>query len=134
MTKERLRNYGRLKQECKQLEAQIEMILGDMASVSSPRLTGMPRSNNRKSLDEIIVRYEEATACYERQLKRCIAERIAIEKAIESVRDARLRLILRYRYQDGESWENIASYLGYNKRWVLRLHGQALAEISKINP
>ena len=109
------------------------MVLGEMATVSSPRITGMPRANEPRGLDDIIVRYEEITTQYQRQLRMCQAELVAIEKSIEAVRDARLRLILRYRYLEGESWETIAMYLGYNRRWVLRLHGAALAEISKIN-
>lgn len=49
-----------------------------------------------------------------------------IEDAIASVEDERLRLLLRYRYIEGWTWEHIAVELLLDYRWVLRLHGKAL--------
>lgn len=129
MTKERLRRYIWLKQECKQLQTQLEVIMCEVASVSSPRLNGMPHGTDKHGLDDAIVRYEELAASFAKRLEQYQAETMAIENAIEEVEDPRLRLILRYRYQENKSWYEIADIFGYNRRWVLELHGQALRAI-----
>lgn len=129
MTKERLRRYIWLKQECRQLEAYLDRIRNDMSVVTSPRLTGMPHAKDPKGLDEIVIRYEEICGKYEKQLKRYQQETIAIENAIEGVQDPRLRLILRYKYLDGLKWETIADLMRYDVRWIYRLHGEALRAI-----
>ena len=131
MTKERLRRYIWLKQECRQLQAYLDRIRNDMSVVTSPRLTGMPHAKDPKGLDEIVIRYEEICGKYEKQLKRYQQETVAIENAIEGVQDPRLRLILRYKYMDGLKWETIADLMHYEMSWVTRLHGRALQEIEK---
>lgn len=129
MTKERLRRYIWLKQECRQLQAYLERIRNDMSVATSPRLTGMPHAKDPKGLDEIVIRYEEICGKYEKQLKRYQQETVAIENAIEGVQDPRLRLILRYKYMDGLKWETIADIMRYDVRWIYRLHGEALRAI-----
>lgn len=129
MTKERLRRYIWLKQECRQLQAYLERTMNDMASVSSPRLTGMPHSTDTHGLDEIVVRYEEIVSKYEKRLKLYQKETLAIEQAIEGLKDPRLRLLMRYKYMDGYKWETIADLMHYEVRWLYILHGQALQEI-----
>ena len=129
MTKERLRRYIWLKQECRQLQAYLDRIRNDMSLVTSPRLTGMPHAKDPKGLDEIVIRYEEICGKYEKQLKRYQQETIAIENAIEGVQDPRLRLILRYKYMDGLKWETIADLMHYEISWIFRMHGQALHEL-----
>lgn len=130
MTKERLRRYIWLKQECRQLEAYLERTMRDMASVSSPRLTGMPHSNDPKGLDEIVVRYDEIVRKYEQRLKLYTKETLAIEKSIDQLEDPRLRLLLRYKYIDGLKFETIADLMHYDVRWIHVLHGRALQEIA----
>jgi len=129
MTKERLRRYIWLKQECRQLEAYLERIRKDMSLVTSPRLTGMPHAKDPKGLDEIVIRYEEICGKYEKQLKIYQAETLAIEEAIESVADPRLRMILRYRYMEGYKWDTIADLMHYEVSSVYKMHGQALKEL-----
>lgn len=129
MTKERLRRYIWLKQECRQLQAYLDGIMEDMSTVTSPRLTGMPHAKDPKGLDEIIVKYDEIVSKYERRLIVYLRETQAIEKAVSGVDDPRYRLLLRYRYIDGLKWETIADLMRYDVRWIYRLHGEALRAI-----
>lgn len=131
MTKERLRRYIWLKQECRQLQAYLERTMNDMASVSSPRLTGMPHTTDTHGLDEIVVRYEEIAGKYEKRLKQYQKETLDIEKAVEGLKDPRLRMLMRYKYFDGYKWETIADLMQYELSWIYRLHGQALQELEK---
>lgn len=49
-----------------------------------------------------------------------------IETYIQTVPDAKLRLLLQYRYIDGYKWEKVAEQMHYDYRHVTKLHGQAL--------
>ena len=51
------------------------------------------------------------------------------EAAISQVENSTYRELLRRRYLLNERWEQIAVGMGYDYRWVLRLHGRALLEI-----
>lgn len=132
MTKERLRRYIWLKQECRQLQAYLDGIMEDMSTVTSPRLTGMPHSKEPKGLDEIIVKYDEIVSKYERRLIVYLRETQSIEKAVSGVEDPRYRLLLRYRYIDGLKWDTIADLMHYEVSSLHKMHGQALRELRNI--
>ena len=52
-----------------------------------------------------------------------------IEKAIQTVENDTLRVLLRYRYINGFTWEKISVMMGYGYRNITRLHGKALIQI-----
>lgn len=58
-----------------------------------------------------------------------VKRRKEMEAAIATVEDRTLQLLLRYRYIDGMTWEQIALRLNYSYMHVCRLHGQALSQI-----
>ncbi|MGF3072754.1 DUF1492 domain-containing protein [Facklamia sp. P13069] len=57
--------------------------------------------------------------------------KIKISEQIEKIEDPTCRQLLRYRYTIGFTWEKIAEFMGYDLRWVYRLHGKALHEFEK---
>ena len=59
-----------------------------------------------------------------------VEKRKEIETVIETLEDKTLQLLLRYRYIDGMTWEQIAVKMRYDYRWVLRLHGRALERLT----
>lgn len=69
----------------------------------------------------------------EREIDRRIDEYVdltrEIEAAIDRIPDGRYRDVLRFRYVNGWTWEKIADEMGYDLRWVHRLHGHALEKI-----
>lgn len=79
-------------------------------------------------------------ACIDQMLEfqRMLTERLAenmklrgsIENSIAAVEDAKLRLLLRYRYIEGMTFEEIAVKMFYSYMQICRLHGQALEQCS----
>lgn len=79
-------------------------------------------------------------ACIDQMLEfqRMLTERLAenmklrgsIENSIAAVEDAKLRLLLRYRYIEGMTFEEIAVRMFYSYMQICRLHGQALEQCS----
>ena len=55
-----------------------------------------------------------------------ISRREEIMKCIDAVEDKRERTILRYRYINGFSWPEVVARLGYDERYVKRMHCRAV--------
>lgn len=56
----------------------------------------------------------------------------SVMNAIREVNDMRLQNLLERRYINDQKWEQIAFEMGYDIRWIYRMHGQALYRIQKI--
>ena len=63
-------------------------------------------------------------------IDRYVRLRAEITAVIDRVPDSVYVDILYRRYVHGQSWERIASEMQYDRRWIYRLHGRALHEIS----
>ena len=51
------------------------------------------------------------------------------EDIIRMVEDSTLRTLLEYRYINGKKWEEIALMMGYDYRYILKIHGKALSAL-----
>lgn len=74
-------------------------------------------------------RVVELEQALDREIDRQVDDRKAMEMAIQTVEDERLRLLLEYRYFDQLSWEELAEKMNYSYQHVFRLHKQALKAI-----
>lgn len=61
-----------------------------------------------------------------RKINRLINYRVEISNIIEHVEDDTYRVLLRYRYLNGYTFEKIAVEMGKSWRWIISLHGRAL--------
>ena len=55
-----------------------------------------------------------------------------ILNVINEIDDFRYRLLLEMRYINCKDWDEVAKILGYDTRYILKLHGRALKEIDEI--
>lgn len=69
-------------------------------------------------------------AAIDREISAAAAEREAIEQAVGSLADVRLQLLLRLRYIDGLTMEQVANTMHIELRWAQRLHKRAKALLS----
>lgn len=100
------------------------------SSVSSTRFDGMPHSPNRPT-DAPFVR------CLEKidEIQRSVEEKVAylirlrdeINARIDMLDNHEEQVLLRYRYIDGFTWEEIESMMNVSERTAFRIHGNALA-------
>jgi len=71
-----------------------------------------------------------------REIKADIERLLDLKKeilwTINKLNDVSQQLILEMKYINGKSWEDVARNLGFDHRWILRLHGKALKEIDEI--
>lgn len=77
-----------------------------------------------------------AYAEYSHQLEARTADLLNVQReilrTIEQVPDSRYRLLLRARYLEGMTWEQIAVEMAYSWRQMLRMHGDALQVVGEI--
>ena len=80
-------------------------------------------------IGELVDKLNSLKAEQEQAQETAIREMAKVVEAIQSVEDPKQREILQRRYIEGQTWDTIAQEMGYTWRWLIKLHGQALAEI-----
>ena len=106
----------------------VERLRARLEAGRMSRITGMPRgggSDWTETADRLI-ELEQAVNARVRDMCRIKRQAIA---AIDAVEDARYRELLELYYIDGKTWEQVAERMGYDRRWVTRLHGMALQKV-----
>lgn len=103
------------------LRARLET--GRMAQISD-----MPRGGGSDWTDTANALIDLEMQMNARIREMCKLKRLAME-AIEAVEEARYREVLELYYLDGFTWEQVAEQMGYDLRWIYRLHGRALRKI-----
>ena len=103
------------------------------SSVSGMRFDGMPHSPNRPT-EAPFVRCLEKIDEIQRSVEEKIAYLVRLKEEINTVIDKLEsrdeQLVLRYRYLDNCSWEEISRMLNVSLRTVHRIHGSALQNFS----
>ena len=101
----------------------------EKATAVNPVLSDMPKGGGTDKIQNAVCRIADIEADINREIDRQIDLRERIETAICAIPDGRLRDLMRYRYIDGLTWEQIAVEMHYSYVHICRMHGQALAVI-----
>lgn len=135
MDKNDLVGYLILQKEITQMTRILAKLDGDVYSIKSPAMTGMPHAQSStvggSAQEKLADRTMAVREAYERKITQLRIEQLRIEKAIDSLKP-RERWVLRLRYIEGQSWRKIAAETHFDERWVYRIHGMALEELRKI--
>lgn len=117
----------------KQIDKEIDQLLLEKSEIFSlgtkitPTYSDMPKGTGASDKVQSTV---EKLGALEKKIDSKIDEwyeaKLNIEKAIHTVESDTLRLLLRYRYINGWTWEKIAVEMNYAYRNVTRLHGKAI--------
>lgn len=91
-------------------------------------------SRNNDKLGTLYSRIDEKERKITQKIDELIDFRLKVSDEINRLEDIRYVSILHKRYIRFQSWERIAIDLGYNVRYVQRLHGQALIEFEEKYP
>lgn len=133
MTKERLRSYRQLRMEIEQLRRQLDEIEASLYSPEASHITGMPRGGQKYSerIDRLITQHSELSERYRAKIAQQVTEMLEIEKSVEALEVPAMRLLLRYRYLEGLSWNEVCEKMGYSWRQTHRIHGRALETLKQ---
>lgn len=130
MTKNRLRNYRNNKKEQEQLKARLEELETALYYPKIPRLSDMPKGGTTEGnhQEDLAIHHIELQAKYNAKLAELEAEQLAIENAIEGLPQTE-RLLMRYYYMDGLTWEEVCVRIGYCWTQTHEYHRKALQKL-----
>jgi len=100
------------------------------SSVSGMKFDGMPHSPNRPTeapFVRCLEKIDEIQRSVEEKVAYLISLRDEINARIDMLDNHEEQVLLRYRYIDGFTWEEIESMMNVSERTAFRIHGNALA-------
>jgi len=108
--------------------------LNDLATKATSTLTGMPHNPNHatSTMEETITKIIDLQAEINRDIDRLVDLKKELFSTIKAVGDTEFQTILEKRYLCFHSWEKISVEMGYDLRWLYRLHGKALDVVREI--
>lgn len=129
--KEALQQYLSAGREEERLEREIQRWRSRAEKTTAGYSWSSGGAGDGRSLEQTVARIDELTRQLTRQREELVSLRQSIGAAIDAVPEARLRELLRLRYIDGLPWGKLAVVMGYDDlRWVYRLHGRALEQLT----
>ena len=108
--------------------------LNDLATKATSTLTGMPRNPNHatSTMEEAITKIIDLQAEINRDIDTLVDLKRDLSATIKAVGNTEYQTVLEKRYVCFQSWEQIAVEMGYDLRWLYRIHGKALEEVKAI--
>lgn len=100
-------------------------------SLKSPKMDGMPRGGSSGGIEIQVDRILAAEKRLEKARNQALAILNDIENMIESLEDFDQKTVLRLRYIDGLTWDEVSIHASWSTRTVRRIHGRALEELRK---
>ncbi len=100
------------------------------SSFSGMRFDGMPHSPNRPTeapFVRCLEKIDEIQRSVEEKVAQLISLRDEINARIDMLDSHEEQVLLRYRYIDGCTWEEIERMMNVSERTAFRIHGSALA-------
>ena len=100
------------------------------SGVSGMRFDGMPHNPNRPTeapFVRCLEKIDEIQRSVEEKVAYLISLRDEINARIDMLDNHEEQVLLRYRYIDGFTWEEIESMMNVSERTAFRIHGNALA-------
>lgn len=119
----------RINSKIKQVES-----LNTLATSASSVLTGMPHNPNKATskMADIVCKIVDLQAEINQDIDTLVDLKREIGAVINAIPTEEYSTILERRYLCFERWETIAAGMGYDLRWLHRLHDKALVEVEEI--
>lgn len=128
--KEYLQQAYRLDQR---INSKIEQVasLNELATKCTSSLTGMPRNPNRATsmMADAVDKIIDLQAEINRDIDRLVDLKREIVTVIKAIENPEYQTLLEKRYLCFLTWEQIAVDMGYDLRWLYRIHKRALEQI-----
>lgn len=134
--KKRLYSYVNLQRERQQITEERERILARLEP-GAQNLDGMPRNQGKgDALANGVAAAADLLTLYEAKAYELAKAQKDIERMIEGLEPVE-RMLARFRYIEGHTWEEVCVDMSYSWRQVHRIHGRILdklvaAEIEKV--
>ena len=115
------------------INSKIEQVasLNELATKCTSSLTGMPRNPNRASstMADAVAKIIDLQAEINRDIDRLVDLKREIVSVIKSIDNLEYQTLLEKRYLCFLTWEQIAVDMGYDLRYLHKLHNRALLKV-----
>lgn len=120
---------ARINSKIRQVDA-----LNDLATNATSALTGMPHNPNhgRSTMADCVAKIVDLQTEINADIDTLVDLKRDIVQTIKKLKDVEFQTILERRYLVFESWEKIAAGMGYDLRYLFKLHGRALEEVQAL--
>lgn len=125
-----LKQYRSLSMEIDRISEELQR-WQDLATRISPSYSDMPHGGANDKVQTAAVEVAELTDQLNEKIHQAVKMQREIKELIGTIDDATLRRLMTYRYIHGKKWEEIAVLMDYDYRYVLKLHGKSLCQISE---
>ncbi len=136
MTKDELKNwlrsYRQKRLEAQQIAQTIERLESEMYHPKTARLDKIPGASSYNSggpTERLAIKHMDLVERYEEKMADLLEEQACIEETIDRLEETE-RMLMRYHYIEGMTWEEVAVAISYSWRQTHRLHARALAKLS----
>ena len=89
----------------------------------------MGKSKETHQLEEVVCKMLDLESEISKEIKKLLELKQEIMRVIATVGNSDYRTLLEFRYLCFHSWEKIAVEMGYDKRYILKLHNRALNSV-----
>lgn len=114
-----------IEQEIKCLQEEREELFAK--TLKNPIWSDMKvQSSRTKDTEDIYIILTEYADWIASKYNELVKKRYEISKELDKLEDKQLQYLLRMRYVMGFKWETIAEVMGYDERYIYKLHGKAL--------
>lgn len=127
--KHKLHSYRDLLAEYDQIKMELEKVEAFMEAPRTSNLDGMPRSpGGGDPILGVVAHHIALQERYRNQLHRLAAAQAEIENLIDGLEPSERRL-MRCRYIDGMTWEEVCVRIGYSWRQTHNIHSRILDKL-----
>lgn len=128
--KRQLNSYKDLRDEQKQLQEELRRLEMLMGSPPGQNWEGTPRGSGVSNpVERIAAKHLTLEQRYEAKLEELAAAQEIIENMIETLEPTE-RMLARFRYVDGLSWDSVSIKMNYSWRQTHRIHGRMLDHLA----
>lgn len=129
--KERLSAYLSARKEHQQITERLATLEARMVNVGAQVMDGMPRGGSgHDPMPDMLDAKTKLVERYRVLAETLIRSQIAIEEAIAEL-DSTERMLMRYRYIEGLTWEQVCIAMDYSWRNTHRIHAKALDRLAE---
>ena len=131
LDKQTLMQYQYLIQEINQLEAEKQRLVDGVIGSTKVNAMPKPQNSNGDVTADTAARMADLATLTAHKLNQAVRLKLQIEQAISKL-EPQERVLMRARYLEGKSWEQVAVDMHYTYRRVTQIHGKILEGISGI--
>ena len=129
--KERLSSYLSARKEHKQITEKLTELNARMVNVGAQVMDGMPRGGSGVDpMPGMVDLKNKLLARYCALAEELIRTQLSIEEAIDTL-DSTERMLVRHRYIEGMTWEQVCVALGYSWSQTHLIHARVLDKLAE---